>query len=580
MPRLSRVVLACAAGAAAVSVGPMARAIGQAPVPAVVTFDGYHGYRDVKTAIDRLAAGYPDLARVSSIGRDLRGFDLWMIEITNQKTGPAGEKPALWADGNIDGDEPASTEVVLELAQRALARYGADPEITRLLDTTALYLVPMANPFMADQFVTAPVRGPSGTNARPRDDDRDQKLDEDGPEDLDGDGQILTMRVRARTGFFRTDPRNPRLLVRRAGTEAGEWMVYAEGLDNDRDGRVNEDPIGGVALNRNFPFDWKPEAMQEGAGEFALSEPESRAIAEFLNGHPNIGLVINGHTGPDAAQVFRVYASRPDSAIPPADLAALKALGDELGRIVPGAKMTSPYGPIAVTRVGRLEYGFGLFTDWAYEMHGALALAPEYGMVPGDADKDGQVSEAELLRLSDAEFGGRLFVPWKTFPHPTLGRVEIGGFVKFTKPNPPPGRYLETLARTYAAGCLAWAARLPRLALRDVTTANEFGGITIRAVLENLGALPTNVTERAMANRIAPPVVVTLTVSPGVTILGETARQELGHLPGVSAASGGKNARELTWAVRLPPIGNVPHWAEITVISAKAGTIRRRLSLN
>jgi hypothetical protein len=544
----------------------------------LLTFDRYHGHRDVKTALDRLAAAHPGLARVSSIGTDLRGFDLWLIEITNQKTGAAADKPALFALGNLDGDEPVATEVLLELARRAVAGHGTDPTVTALVDTTTLYLVPMANPFMADQYVTTPMRGASAVNSRPRDEDRDQKADEDGPEDLDGDGRILTMRVRAPSGPFRTDPADPRLLVRRAGREPGEWVTYSEGIDNDRDGRINEDAIGGVALNRNFPFDWKPEAVQEGAGESALSEPETRAIAEFLTAHPNIGLVLDGHGGPGSAQVFRPYAGRADTALPPGDVAAMAAFAAELGSLPGGAKMLSPYGPVALTRVGRLEDGFGVLIDWVYEMHGAFAFAAEHGMAPGDADADGEVSDAELLRLSDAEFGGRLFVPWKPFAHPTLGRVEIGGFVKFARATPPPGKYLERIAGVYADLYVDWAARLPRLQLRDVVTVAEHGGITIRATLENAGALPTHVTERALANRAAPPVVVSISASPGVLLLGETSRQEIGHLPG-RGASGDLHRRDLAWAVRLSPDAPGPQWAEIVVTSTKAGTIRHRVEL-
>ena len=551
-----------------------------APTPQapLVTFDRYHGHRDLKAALDRIAAARPELARVASIGADLRGFDLWLIEITNTETGAAADKPAVFAIGNLDGDEPIATESLLALAQRAVAGHGADAALTTLLDTTVLYLVPMANPFMADQYVTTPLRGPSGVNARPRDDDRDQRTDEDGPEDLDGDGHILTMRVRAPSGPFRTDPADPRLLVRRAAREPGEWITYTEGIDNDRDGRINEDPIGGVTLDRNFPFDWKPEAVQEGAGAAALSEPEVRAIAEFLTAHANVGLVIDARGGSSPAQVLRPYAARPDAALPPADLDALTAFVAPLDALPGGAPMRSPHGAIALSRAGRLEYGFGVLIDWASEQHGAFAVAPELGLTPGDADGDGEVSDRELLQLSDREFGGRLFVPWKPFAHPTLGRVEIGGFVKFARDNPPAGAPLERAARAWAGVYAAWASRLPRLQLDGVTTVAEHGGITIRATVENAGALPTNVTTRAVAQRSAAPVVVTLTVSPGVELLGDTARLDIGALPGRDAPDG-SHRRELVWAVRLPADAQGTHWAEIVVSSVKAGTVRRRVAL-
>ena len=537
------------------------------PSSQAITFDRYHSAREIKTALDRLVAASPKLARLTSIGRDLRGFDLWLIEITNQETGPAAEKPAMFAAANLDGDDPVATEVLLELAQRALSGYGTDAALTALLDSTALFILPAANPFVGDQYVTTPLVGMLPGNTRPRDDDRDRRMDEDPPEDLDGDGHILQMRLRSAAGPFRTDPKHPRLLVRRVGNEPGEWIIHPEGLDNDRDGRINEDPVGGVDLNRNFPFDWKPEAVQEGAGEFALSEPESRAIADFFSAHPNIGIALDARGGPDGApRLLRPYGGRPDSALPAGDLKAMTGLVASLAQAVPNAALTAPYGELALTRNGRLEFGYGLFSDWAYEMHGAVALAPEHGVA---------LPDVELLRLSDAEYGGRLFVPWKPYPHPTLGRVEIGGFVKLARPNPPPGKPLEQLARSYAAGYLRIAAALPRLVLSDVQAVNEHGGFTIRARLENVGTLPTNVTERSLATRTAAPVVAAIGTSPSVIVLGENARQELGHL-----GPGATQAKTLTWAVRLALADAPgPHWVEIAVTSAKAGTLKKRVPL-
>lgn len=200
----------------------------------------------------------------------------------------------------------------------------------------------MGNPYMADLYVSTPMTGiVSSINARPRDDDGDGRFDEDPPDDVDGDGQILQMRVRDPRGRFRTSPRDARLLVARDPDAPGEWAVYSEGFDND--GAINEDWIGGVDLNRNFPFDWKPEWIQEGAGPYPLSEPESHAIAEFIVGHPNIGFVINGHSGPDDGLVYRPYGSRPDSAIPQGDFQIMGAFARKFAALSGGLRMLPTY---------------------------------------------------------------------------------------------------------------------------------------------------------------------------------------------------------------------------------------------
>ena len=126
------------------------------------------------------------------------------------------------------------------------------------------------------------------------DNDQDGRLDEDPPEDLDGDGVIYQMRYRVRPGEEEEgnatlDPRDPtgRLMrTSRGGDVEGEWVVVSEGYDSDGDGRFNEDGIGGLDLHRNYPENWRPAPgldatgrgyTQRGAGEYPLSEIETRS---------------------------------------------------------------------------------------------------------------------------------------------------------------------------------------------------------------------------------------------------------------------------------------------------------------
>ena len=65
-------------------------------------------------------------------------------------------------------------------------------------------------------------------------------------------------------------------------------LLGTEGIDNDGDGLVNEDPPGGYDMNRNWPADWQPDHIQPGAGDYPLCWPETRAVARFLLDHPNV----------------------------------------------------------------------------------------------------------------------------------------------------------------------------------------------------------------------------------------------------------------------------------------------------
>jgi hypothetical protein len=87
-------------------------------------------------------------------------------------------------------------------------------------------------------------------------------------------------------------------IMKRVPAGKGIYLSSSEGIDNDGDGRINEDGIGGLDLHRNYPENWRPETeqtgrgyTQSGAGEFPLSETETRAVVNFLLGHPNISVV-------------------------------------------------------------------------------------------------------------------------------------------------------------------------------------------------------------------------------------------------------------------------------------------------
>src|SRR5690606_8922977 len=131
--------------------------------------------------------------------------------------------------------------------------YGSDAQVKTLLDNHAVYILPRVNPDGAEQMF-ATLKSFRRTNAAKFDADNDGRVDEDGPEDLNGDGFITVMRVKDPDGEYAPLADDARLMKRAdaAKGEAGGWRVYWEGTDNDHDGFINEDGPGGVDLNRNF----------------------------------------------------------------------------------------------------------------------------------------------------------------------------------------------------------------------------------------------------------------------------------------------------------------------------------------
>ena len=180
---------------------------------------------------------------------------------------------------------------------------------------------------------------------RPTDNDRDGLLDEDPADDLDGDGVIRQMRVKVAMGKGDAVDRRRAIrsgrLMRRVGAGKGDYLLLTEGYDNDGDGRVNEDGIGGLDLHRNYPENWRPETeetgrgyTQGGAGEYPLSEIETRAVVTFLLAHPNVSVVNTMDT--TVPMLLRPPSTSPsDERMYPEDLALYKKF-DTKGKVITG----------------------------------------------------------------------------------------------------------------------------------------------------------------------------------------------------------------------------------------------------
>src|SRR5207253_551920 len=139
---------------------------------------------------------------------------------------------------------------------------------------------------------------------------------------VDGNGRILQMRVPDSNGLWRSHPEDPRLMVRRQPTEVGGkyYRVLPEGRLDGYDGftlKIKK-PKQGIDLNRNFPSNWRQEFEQLGAGPFPTSEPEVRAVAEFIIRHPNIVGGVAFHTW--SGVLLRPFDHLPDTEMHGEDL--------------------------------------------------------------------------------------------------------------------------------------------------------------------------------------------------------------------------------------------------------------------
>ncbi len=495
-----------------------------------------------------------------------------MLEITNKETGDALEKPAYYYDGNIHAGELTAAEVALHFTWYVLDNYGSDPRVMRLLDTRTLYVRPKFNPDGADVALNT-LHNPRST-PRPYDEDVDGLRDEDPPNDLDGDGFITQMLVASPTGMWKRSAEDARVIVRRLIDELdGEFFdVYSEGVDDDEDGDFNEDDVGGIDMNRNFPRNWGLEFEQSGAGPYPLSEPETRATIEFFHAHRNITGVLHGHTS--GGFLFRLPSTTSWDNYNMADQNLIIELA-EMFRTTTGQ-------PVQPSYTNPRSHRHGTLISWAYWDFGVVGTVPEFwGGFGQDHDGDGRVSEAERFRWNEEELGGEGFSDWTSFNHPQLGAVEIGGWrSRFTRQNPPP-HLLEAEIQQYVPWMLWLAEVSPRVVIKDVSV-SPIGGddvFKVSMVVENEGYLPTNITQRALDAEVAVPVRATVQLTDAEFIVGSE-RTYVGHLLGTrdtQRRTGTADARHtLNYVVRVT--GSSPTMS-IEVRSEKGGVRREQVRM-
>lgn len=527
-----------------------------------------HTSKEANDLLNAWSKAFPGLTKVYSVGQTLKGSPLMMLEITNKQTGAAEDKPAYYYDGNIHAGELTGAEVALHFAWYLLTSYEKNPRVHRLLDTRTIYIRPKFNPDGADIALTTPFSLRS--TPRPYDEDLDGLLDEDPGNDLDKDGVIADMRVKNPSGQWKISSKDTRLMVKREAneTEGTFYDVYDEGIDDDKDGKYNEDGAGGIDMNRNFPREWGMEFEQNGAGPYPLSEPETKATIEFLHTHRNITGIFHGHTA--AGYLFRLPSTSSWDNFGMEDQQLILELSDKYATTT-GQKVVPSYSNPRLHRHGTL-------ISWAYWDYGVVGFVPEFwGAFPADANKDGKVTDEELLQWNDEKLEGKYFIKWQPYNHPQLGAVEIGGWnTRYIRQNPPPA-FIKGEIEMYVPWMLWLAETSPRVVIRDsqLTPLDKGKLFRLAISVENEGHLPTNITKRAVEAQFAAPVRASINLFDAELVTGSP-RTDLGHLTGRRDGEISTSRAEVVYVIRAT--GNNPR-AVVTIISEKGGTAKKEFSL-
>jgi hypothetical protein len=480
----------------------------------VMDFKHYHKYTEMIEFFKKWEKQYPNLVDLYVVAQSFGGTDIYQLTVTNKKTGKATDKPAMYVEGNRHSGEVTAAESALWMLNHMLTNYGKDKEITRLLDNFTYYFRPVNNP--DGNLLYLETAQTLRSTIRPHDDDDDGLLDEDPAEDLDGDGFVRQMRIKVPMGQGDSviDTRDPkgRLMRRVRPGEQGDYRLMSEGIDNDKDGRINEDGIGGLDLHRNYPENWRPETeetgrgfTQNGAGEYPLSEIETRAVVTFLLSHPNVSVVNTMDTS--VPMLLRPPSTSPsEERMYPEDLALYKTF-DTKGKEITGyARAGDVYMDYSGGRGSPL---FGHSPDFGYWQFGAIWYGDELwnGGNVGDYNKDGVVDELDRLQYNDKELKVSRFQPWTKVIHPDYGEVEVGGWnPKFWSQNPPP-ELLEIWAEKEARFNLMLAASLPKVFMAEPKVTAQGDEYTIELSVENQGFIPTALRQAQLVKIVRPDTV-------------------------------------------------------------------------
>lgn len=568
------------------------------PSFAAPRFDVFHRYDALTQIVFGYAAAYPNLVSVRSIGKSHEGRDIWLLTLTNTATGLDTDKPAFWLDGNIHAAELTASTTCLYYLNHLVTAYGRDEHVSYLLDSRVIYMVPRLNPDGAElALADKPRHIRSSTKRYPFEEDPVDGLT---MEDVDGDGRMLTMRVRDPHGGYKKHPAEPRLMVpREPGEFGGEYYrLMPEGFIRNHDGltfTVNKDAEG-LDLNRNFPSEWRQEYKQPGAGAYPTSEPEVRAMVDFIVAHPNIGAAISYHT--HSGVILRPMGSQKDDDMIPEDLWSYQrfsALGEKL----------TGYPAISIFHDFRYHPKDVISgtQDWVYEHLGALFWVVELWSPKKEAGVDDSSKwidwfrehpvedDLKLLKWSDDHCNAQAYVDWKPFKHPQLGEVEIGGWDKMNFWRNPPPALREREAARFPAWMNQIALSLPKLELLR-TEVRALGPDTwrVRLAVANTGYLPAYVTKRALERKVVRGVIfeIHLPEDPnhGISLVHGKERMEgpqlEGHAP-KSSLQAFVTSREITgdravgeWVVHAPQGTRLA----LTARADRAGVVRTEVVLD
>lgn len=516
----------------------------------------------INKQLEKLAENFGN-AEINVLATTPGDNKLKLLQIGSFKDG----EPSVFVAANITGNIPTASDGAIWFAEYLLHNYT---------EGVNWYILPVGSPDAYNRFFDE-LKWDSPTNLTPVNSDNDELIDEDGPDDLNKDGYITQMLVEHPLGEYVKDTADERI-IRKANKikgEQGKYKLYTEGIDNDGDGKYNEDAEGGVNIDCNFTYDYKPFVPEH--GKWKASEEETISIIRFFAEHSDIAMAFvigsnntllfppeieksegetekikvpgyyNSWTGIDTTKTYTKEELREEISSKITD----KAFADNIYKSLINRKAPKNiekedikfYHQISKEYKVELKknnfntsvekpvgWGKGSFEKFCYFQYGLPTFSVNPWLLPVITPKE----KKELLKKTfDQRFLEyadsnqiNVFVDWQKINHPDFDNVEVGGFIPYIKTTPPVDS-MEILFEKQLPFILSIAKKLPELKIELKTEQKSKDLIQVEVYVSNIGELPY---PTAMGARNSKPAPVILKVNGIKKLLSGTPRINIGQI--------------------------------------------------
>lgn len=463
----------------------------------IVSAQTFYSHKDQVNFLNDISNRYAGITNLEVIGKSAGGKDIHVLTIGKDK---AENKPALLIITGIEPDDLAGTSS----ANYYIEKFLSDKSLTDKLENYTLYVIPKLSPDPAEGYFESPQMFYHG-NFSKDDQDRDGLFDEDGYEDINNDGKITLMRIEDNNGEW-IEHKNLKGFMKKADINSGEigkYIVMYEGYDNDKDGKINEDPVGGTDVNKNFTNDYKPYTDEGGPHPF--SADELRALGNFVFDHPNIIAVYSFTYHNNISEPWKIkYPTKSGSEnYFQADSIAYSSFVKSLEKTFSYKGETKNPGDIS---------GWAFYDAGRFSFTSPAYTYPEIKDTSKSKEKKNEkLSREELAYNWLLENNPEAIMEWTKLSDNRFGNkvVEVGGTGPFVLNNPPVDSLNPVYENNYELLTKIFGS-LPALKVDEPKIEKLSGNVSrVTFTIRNEGTLPTHTVAGRRVKALRPVLIKT-----------------------------------------------------------------------